>query len=223
MAEKPVYCTCAFMEASLTGRSRIRLLVLAAVAAVAVGSLGWLGYQGFMAGFSAKTEPTALEVAMARYVRHLAIPYAQRNTPNPVPANPVVLAEGLRHFADHCATCHANDGSGDTPIGKNVYPKAPDLRKAETQALTDGELFFVIHNGIRFTGMPAWGKGKPEEDLDSWKLVHFIRHLPKLTPDELEEMKKLNPKTPQELAEEQEFERFLQGEDVSGVPPAHQH
>jgi mono/diheme cytochrome c family protein len=206
----------------MTGHSRIRLAVLLGLAAAA-GLLGWFGYQGFMAGFSAKAEPSALEVAMARYARHLAIPYARRNAANPIPAGPEVLAEGLRHFADHCATCHANDGSGDTTIGKNVYPKAPDLRKAETQSLSDGELFFIIHNGIRFTGMPAWGKGEPEKDLDSWKLVHFIRHLPKLTPEELEEMKRYNPKTPQELAQEQEFERFLQGEDVGTPPPAHQH
>lgn len=184
---------------------------------------GWLGYTMFHTGFSAKAEPGALEIVMARQVRHLAIPLSQRNAANPFPASPAILQEALQHFADHCATCHANDGSGDTPIGKNVYPKAPDLRKADTQSLSDGELFFIVHNGIRFTGMPAWGKGKPEEDQDSWKLVQFIRHLPRITPEELEDMKRYNPKTERERQEEAAFERFLSGEDVSTPAPAHHH
>lgn len=207
----------------MTQQVKVGLVVLGVIAAGTAGSLGWLGYQSFQTGFSAKAEPTVLEIAMARYVRHLAIPYAQRNAPNPVPAGPAVLAEGLKHFADHCATCHGNDGKGQTAIGRNVYPKAPDLRLKETQSLSDGEIFFVIHNGIRFTGMPAWGKGKPEDDLDSWKLVHFIRHLPTITPDELEEMKRYNPKTEREREEEAAFEQFLSGEDVGIPPPPHQH
>jgi mono/diheme cytochrome c family protein len=212
-------------EVGVTTGGKIGLAVGGAVLAILAGSLGWLGWQSFQSGFSAKAEPGALEVALARYVRHLAIPLAKRNAANPVPLTPGILSEGLKHFADHCATCHANDGSGDTAIGKNVYPKAPDLRKDDTQSMTDGELFFVIHNGIRFTGMPAWGKGPPEEDLDSWKLVHFIRHLPKLTPGELEEMKGYNPTTQEERDQQQEFDKFLQGEDVAPSPskPAHQH
>lgn len=211
----------------MTTTTKIALGLGGVLVAGLAGALGWMGYQSFQSGFSAKTEPTALEVAMARYVRHLAIPIAKRNALNPVPLTPEVLTEGLKHFADHCATCHANDGSGDTPVGRNVYPKAPDLRKAETQSLTDGELFFVIHNGIRFTGMPGWGKGPPEEDQDSWKLVHFIRHLPKLTAGELEEMKRYNPTTEGERALEREFDRFLEGEPVSPAispaPSTHQH
>jgi mono/diheme cytochrome c family protein len=156
---------------------------------------GWFAYAFFKTGFSAKAEPSSLEVLLARQARHLAIPFSQRNAANPFPTSPDLLVEARRHFADHCATCHANDGSGKTLIGQNVYPKAPDLRLPETLSLSDGELFFVIHNGIRFTAMPAFGKGNPAEDKDSWKLVHFIRHLPKLTPDELEDMKLYNPKS----------------------------
>ncbi len=191
--------------------------VLFLAALVAIGALAWVGYQLFTTGFSAKTEPHALEVLMARQIRHLAIPLSQRNATNPVPLTPDVLKAGLAHFADHCAVCHANDGSGQTPIGKNVYPKAPDLRLADTQSMSDGELFWVIHNGIRFTAMPAWGEGEPEKDLDSWKLVHFIRHIPKLTPGELEEMKTLNPKTKHELEEAAVFDKFLEGDDSAAV------
>lgn len=191
----------------------VGFIILIMLAAAAAG--GWVGYQLFTSGFSAKTEPHMLEVMLARQIRRLAIPIAQRNAPNPVPPSPDVLKESLAHFADHCAVCHANDGSGQTPIGRNVYPKAPDLRLADTQSMSDGELFWMIHNGIRFTAMPAWGEGDPEKDLDSWKLVHFIRHLPKLTRDELEEMKTLNPKSKRELEEAAAFEKFLEGDDAA--------
>jgi len=185
---------------------------------------GWVGYRLFTTGFSAKTEPHPLEVLMARQIRHLAIPIEQRNAANPVPLNAKIINDGRAHFADHCAVCHSNDGSGQTPIGKNVYPKAPDLRLADTQSLSDGELFWVIHNGIRFTAMPAWGSGEAEKDLDSWNLVHFIRHLPKITQEELDEMKMLNPKTQKERLEEEAFDQFLQGNDAAaGKAEGHHH
>jgi mono/diheme cytochrome c family protein len=199
----------------------LTLLVLGILGALVL--LGWFGYQMFTTGFSAKAEPNALEVLLARQVRYLAIPLEHRNKPNPVPVTPEVLQDGLAHFADHCATCHANDGSGQTPIGKNVYPKAPDLRESPTQTMSDGELFWVIHNGIRFTAMPAWGEGDPEQDVDSWKLVHFIRHLPKLTPQELETMKSLNPKSKHAADEEAAFDQFLQGDDSAATTAGSGH
>ncbi|MEI8013387.1 MAG: c-type cytochrome [Nitrospira sp.] len=197
---------------------RTKLIVFFIVSVVGiVSALGWIGYQLFMTGFSAKTEPHALEVFIARQIRHLAIPIEQRNTQNPIPLSPDVIKESLAHFADHCALCHANDGSGQTPIGKNVNPKAPDLRLPDIQSMSDGEIFWVIHNGIRFTAMPAWGEGDPAEDKDSWKLVHFIRHLPQLTPEELGRMKALNPKTKHDLEEEAAFGEFLQRNDPAAA------
>ena len=197
---------------------RTKLIVFITVVGIGiVGAFVWTGYQLFTSGFSAKTEPHALEVFIARQIRHLAIPIETRNAPNPIPLNPDVIKESLAHFADHCALCHANDGSGQTLIGKKVYPKAPDLRLADTQSMSDGEIFWVIHNGIRFTAMPAWGEGDPAEDKDSWKLVHFIRHLPQLTPEELDQMKTLNPKTQKDLEEEAAFSQFLQGDDSAAA------
>ena len=114
------------------------------VIVVGLGLFGWMGYQLFTTGFSAKTEPHVLEVMMARQIRHLAIPIEKRNTANPLPLNAELLKDARAHFADHCAICHSNDGSGQTPIGKKVYPKAPDLRLTDTQSMSDGELFWVI-------------------------------------------------------------------------------
>ena len=202
----------------MTVDMRTKLIVFIIVAGLGIiGVFGWLGYQLFTTGFSAKTEPHALEVWMARQIRHLAIPIEKRNAQNPIPLSPGVIKESLAHFADHCALCHANNGSGETPIGKNVNPRALDLRLPDIQSMSDGEIFWVIHNGIRFTAMPAWGEGDPAEDKDSWKLVHFIRHLPQLTPEELDQMKALNPTTKKDLKEGAAFDQFLQGDDAAAA------
>ena len=159
-------------------------------------------------GFSARDNPSWVETVVARTVRSMAFPSRAKQMPNPVPNTPENLAAAEAHWADHCATCHANNGSGDTVIGKNLYPKAPDMRLPSTQQLTDGELYYTIQNGIRLTGMPAWGEAG-DNDQDTWKLVHFIRHLPQLTPEEEAAMEKLNPKGPEERQEEQEEQEFL--------------
>jgi cytochrome c len=181
---------------------------------------GILAALWFLPGtFSAKATPPEWEVKAARFIRHLATPSHFLKMSNPVHFSPEILAEGRHHFADHCATCHANNGSGKTKMGPNFYPPVPDLRDPAIQTMADGEIFYVIHHGIRFTGMPAWGKGRPEEDLESWKLVLFIRHLPNITPEEITEMKKYNPLTSQEREQQEAIEQFLSGED----PPPQEH
>jgi mono/diheme cytochrome c family protein len=168
-------------------------LLVALTAAFVFVAFVWIGSRGV----SAKAEPGRVEASLARAMRELAIPKAARDTVNPVSPSPDVLAEGLAHFADHCAACHANDGSGDTELGRRLYPRPPDLRLPATQSLTDGELFYVIENGVRLTGMPAWSTGTEEGRASSWRLVRFIRELPQLTPAQLAEMEQLNPKSPQ--------------------------
>jgi mono/diheme cytochrome c family protein len=160
-------------------------------------------------GLDAMTQPGALETRVARAARRLAIPPAIRTMANPTPRSAESVGDGMAHFADHCATCHANDGSGDTEMGRGLYPKAPDMRLPATQELSDGELFYVIEHGIRFTGMPGWRTGTPAGEASSWHLVHFIRHLPALTPAEIDSMKARNPRSPEEIRFEIEEERFL--------------
>lgn len=185
-------------------------LLVAFVVAVALLGVGLMIHHGF----SARDTPSRIEKVMARTMRTLAVPSAAKNMKNPIPDSPENLQEATAHWADHCAFCHANNGSGDTEVGKSLYPKAPDMRLADTQKLTDGEIYYTIKNGIRLTGMPAWGAPGDADD-DSWKLVYFIRHLPKMTAQEAEDMKKLNPQSPMEKMEEQEEEQFLEG----GTPP----
>jgi mono/diheme cytochrome c family protein len=176
-------------------------------------------------GFSARSEPGRLEESLARYARRLAIPAAARDRENPVPRSAEAIHDGLEHFADHCAICHGNDGGGETVIGQGLYPKAPDMRLPATQELTDGELFYVIENGIPLTGMPAWGTGTPESEEASWRLVHFMRHQPDLSAEEIAEMEALNPKSPDEWRQQMEIEEFLRGGEAPAGPsqPSHRH
>jgi mono/diheme cytochrome c family protein len=174
-------------------------------------------------GFSTRESPGFVETALAETMRDAAIPGRYKTMKNPVAVTPDVLKEGIAHWADHCATCHADNGSGDTMYGKTMYPRPPDMRQKDTQEMSDGELYYTIENGVRLSGMPAFG-GAGDNDVDSWKLVAFIRHLSSLSRSEEMEMEKMNPKSPQELEEEQEEENFLRCSPAPSQPqPMHHH
>lgn len=195
----------------------ILLGIVVAVALIAAAAISMLH-----GGVSARVNPSTLEIMMARELRHMAIPKSARKLQNPVTETPENLRDARLHFADHCAICHANDGSCDTPFGRNLYPKPPDLRRELTQKLKDGEIFWIIENGVRFTGMPAFGGAHGSEE-DSWKLVLFIRHLPQLTAEERMEMEQYNPKSPGDREEEQEENEFLGGKPMQQKPEAAHH
>lgn len=180
-------------------------------------------------GFSARDNPSWIEAFAAGIAKRLAVPASYR-LKNPYPPTAENVREGEEHFADHCATCHGNDGSGDTLFGRGLYPKPPDMRSADTQNKSDGELYYTIVNGVRLSGMPAFGSGSESAsggegtgDPENWKLVLFIRHLPQITSEELEEMKKLNPKTEADRAEEQQEEEFLNGGEGPKTPAEGHH
>jgi len=183
-------------------------------AAVLIGiAAGALIFSVAWRGVSARATPSAPETFIARRLRHLAVPTGARELGNPLAGSQAAVKAGMEHFADHCAVCHANDGSGRTMIGQGLYPKPPDLRLPTTQSLSDGELFYIIQNGVRLTGMPAWGSDDADDATDNWRLVAFIRHLPDLTPGELAEMQQLNPKSAAERRQERAIEEFLNGGD----------
>ena len=203
--------------------TKLRWFLLGALTlGVAAVPAGWTLLEGTH-GFSAREQPSRIERWLARGARSAAVPKQAKALANPLANTSEVLAEARAHWADHCAVCHANDGGGDTPMGQHMYPPAPDMRLAETQQLSDGELFYIVQNGIRLTGMPAWGGGSDHDANDSWKLVHFIRHLPELSFEEKKEMEKLNPKGPEDRKEEEEEQRFLRGDDTNEPPTEHHH
>jgi mono/diheme cytochrome c family protein len=206
----------------VTRRTGIMALAVLLLIFAGIALLVWIG--GFSSGFSAREEPSALERELSDGFRRLAMPKRAKTLKNPVPNSPEALAEARAHWADHCASCHANNGSGDTQIGRSLYPKAPDMRSSGTQSLSDGEIYYLIQNGVRLTGMPAWGTADDgDANQDSWKLVLFIRHLPEMTEQEANSMQKLNPKTAEEWEEEKTEQEFLDGSAPSGSASPHHH
>jgi mono/diheme cytochrome c family protein len=159
----------------------VSLIVLALVVAAA-------GYGAALVrhGFSALATPSAMEVFAATTARKLAVPAAYRQLHNPIPPSTESIRGGMEHFAYHCSPCHSNDGGAHTVFGKGLYPKPPDLRAAGTQNKSDGELYYTIENGVRLSGMPAFSGTHTVPQ--TWRLVLFIRHLPQITPEELNEM-----------------------------------
>ena len=172
-------------------------------------------------GVSARPEPSWVETRTALFLRSWLIPSQYKGLNNPVSATAEAITAGREHFADHCSSCHANDGSGNSEMGRNFYPKAPDMRLPRTQRLSDGELFYIIENGVRLTGMPGWSTGTLEGERSTWHLVHFIRHLPSLTPEELKDMERLNPRSGAEIEEARSIEDFLSGADKAPAPDPH--
>src|SRR5262245_9574806 len=158
----------------------ITILVLV----IALAAAGWLLVRR---GFSARAQPSAFEQFIATRLHRLSIPAAGKTQANPSAGDTGAWRVAAGHFQDHCAVCHGSDGRGMTAIGRNLYPKAPNMAGPDTQKLSDGELFYIISNGIRFTGMPGWGGEDSPEEI--WQLVSFIRHLPALTPEEIEQTK----------------------------------
>jgi mono/diheme cytochrome c family protein len=146
------------------------IAVLAAYAAVANG------------GLSATAQPGRIERAVAGRLLRLSIPTDASTLKNPFANDAQTWHEAEHHYGDHCATCHGADGRGHTDLGEYMYPKAPDLASAAVQRQSDGALFYIIQNGVRWTGMPGWkSEHTPEE---TWKLVSFIRHMPQISPIE---------------------------------------
>ena len=159
-----------------------RLLIF--LCGVALVALGLYGVRMIWRGLSTADQPSYLEQTVARAARNLAIPRKARLEANPWKATPQALKEARESFLDRCAVCHSLDGSGQTNVGRNLYPKVPDLRLPQTQNLTDGEIRYIIRNGVRLTGMPGWAKPHDEQSDDSWKLVLYIRDLRQLSSEE---------------------------------------
>ena len=126
-------------------------------------------------GLSARNKPSNFEYGIANFALGLSIPSEVKRLRNPLGSDPQTLAEARKQYKDHCAVCHAEDGGGNTTLSAGLSPEVPDLRAQHIQKLTDGEMFYVIKHGVRFTGMPAWDLG----DDHSWGLVKLLRQLPK--------------------------------------------
>src|SRR3954468_16100654 len=154
---------------------RSRTLTSVAIAAVILVALVALVIK--TRGFRASSTPGAFETSAARLVRDFAIPRAAKGQKNPFAGDEQAVGQGRDEFLSRCATCHGIDGRGATPIGSSLYPRVPDLRGPGTQALSDGDIHYLIANGIQLTGMPAMPALNGQEEHVTWALVAYVRSL----------------------------------------------
>ncbi len=154
-------------------RAAIGMIVVLAAAGLGVAALWWFVVPGLS---SARREAPAAEVWAANWLLHKSVPAEARARINPLAGDPAESAAGRDLFRQKCEACHAYDGSGKTAIGAGEYPRPPALRSMSVAAMTDGEIFYHIRNGIRNTGMPAWSM----PDTQIWQLVAYLRSLPKV-------------------------------------------
>jgi len=124
---------------------------------------------------SARKKPGSVEYAIANYALNLSIPAAAKSARNPIAATSEALLAGSKSFSENCAVCHGNDGAAKTNTAKGLSPEVPDLKAERVQKLADGQMFYLVKNGIRFTGMPGWDL----RDEQIWKLVLVIRQFAK--------------------------------------------
>lgn len=124
---------------------------------------------------TAHQKPSNVETTLANLAKDIVIPVETENLRNPLTGNPQEASEGQQIYQQSCAICHGVDGHGHTVLGQGMYPPAMDLTSPHVQHWKDPELFWIIQNGVRMTGMASWKESiSPEE---TWKLVMFIRNL----------------------------------------------
>jgi mono/diheme cytochrome c family protein len=133
---------------------------------------------GLLQGCAANQHPSQEEARLANAAKDVAIPLEAGKKLNPLPATDEVVSQGQEVFLGSCAQCHGADGRGDSSLGSSMNPPAMDLSSAHVQHWSDAELFWIVQNGVRLTGMPAW-KSSISDD-DTWKLARFIHSLPRL-------------------------------------------
>ena len=204
-----------------TRRRSIALVGGALLAAIGAAAFGIYGGLYNVAADIPHTQPVFWLMTTVRE-RSIAVRAAGAVVPSDL-ADPKRIAAGAGEYAEMCSGCHLAPGMKRTEISQGLYPRAPELRRGS--GLTPAEEFWVVKHGVKMTGMPAWGDGTADSAAGTWALVHFIRHLPQITPEELEEMKALNPKTREEMAAEAEEQKFLEGGDASPPtsPSPHEH
>lgn len=133
---------------------------------------------GLTLGCTAHKQPSKVERTLANMAKDIVIPIEAEKLKDPLPVNDEVVQQGQQIYLRSCALCHGTDGHGRTDLGRAMYPPAMDLTSPHVQHWNDAELFWIIQNGVRLTGMPSWKSTLSE--TDTWKLVSFIHNLPGL-------------------------------------------
>jgi len=149
------------------------IIVLAIIVAGAVAAV--VGFNRIK--LDALHEPGPVETFLATNIKKILIARSSRQGIPPAPTDlKASIKEGETVYGTDCSMCHGMDGRTPTDTGRWMYPRASDLTSPTVQQYSDRELFWIIKNGIRLTGMPAFGKVEPDEHI--WNLVTYVRTLP---------------------------------------------
>ena len=122
------------------------------------------------------TPPGKAETSVMTRAKHLIV-VGNKKTQNPIAYNQKSVADGKEAFTHYCVACHGMDGQNTgVPFADRMSPPVPSLASNDVQSYTDGQLKWVIDNGLAPSGMPA-SKGILSDD-EQWAIVVFVRHLP---------------------------------------------
>jgi mono/diheme cytochrome c family protein len=164
---------------------------------LAIVAIGLVGIYGGFYNVAANVPHTAWVYSLLETVwdRSIAAHAADAVVPNNL-NDPKRVTSGAGQYAEMCSNCHLAPGIRRTEISRGLYPRAPELRRGSRS--TPAEDFWVVKNGIKMTGMPAWGLTHDDDIL--WDVVAFLRKLPELTADEYQALVSSSPKTHSEMA-----------------------
>jgi mono/diheme cytochrome c family protein len=155
---------------------------------------------------AAKESPGKLERKLASFMVDRSVARRAPKEKNPFPSTPEVLRAGLAHYKENCVMCHGAPGVEESEAGMGLNPSAPDLTLPDVQSMSDGELYWIVANGIRMSGMPAFSLTHKKEEI--WHLITFVRHLPQISADEQKVLK----------AGSEEEEHHQEGEPAQAAP-----
>ena len=158
----------------------IALLVLALLAAAALG----LMFSGIH-DVAASSPHHAVTRWALQTIRKHSVRAQARNVSVPPPADAAALRRGIEHYARTCVACHGAPGVQRGAVGMGLMPAPPDLALA-ARRWNDLELYWIVKNGIKSTGMPAFGATHPDAEL--WGIVAFVKRLPAMTPEQYREL-----------------------------------
>ncbi len=114
-----------------------------------------------------------------------SVRYHAQGISTPSLEDPAMITEGFSHYREMCVACHLAPGVDSTELHKGLMPEPPDLKDA-AEEWKPAELFWVIKNGVKMTGMPAWGPTHSDDKL--WAIVAFVKKLPHMTAEQYQEL-----------------------------------
>ncbi|HEX4961769.1 MAG TPA: cytochrome c [Thermoanaerobaculia bacterium] len=163
-----------------TVRILVVLLVVLAVAGVAFMFSG-------LYDVAASTPDNGLLKTILETTRDRSVAHRSEGIKPPKLDDPQMIRTGLVHYHEMCTTCHGAPGVKISEIGQGLNPYPPELA-AHTAGDPPGETFWIVKNGLKMTGMPAFGVTHSDEEI--WAIVAFLQKMPKLKPEEYQAMVK---------------------------------